>query len=209
MPSLAALFPPGGRRTLGRVDDGHHVCLASGDAGLGKQLPVSEQSLVRRDARARPPARRKTRECPFCRQARQSGEGTRGNISAGTRVRARASIAGAPNRPPRLALERAQPPAQTGACRLAASFDEQTTCRGYETINGDGLSDHIRDLTSLEARMDDVRAVMDAADSRHAILNCVSRRSTPGTAVRGDVSRARRAHRSLRSAAAHRHSSLG
>ena len=35
---------------------------------------------------------------------------------------------------------------------------------------GTGLSDHVRDLTSLEARMDDVRAVMDAAESSHAIL---------------------------------------
>jgi class 3 adenylate cyclase len=35
---------------------------------------------------------------------------------------------------------------------------------------GTGLSDHVRDLTSLEARMDDVRAVMDAAASSHAIL---------------------------------------
>jgi pimeloyl-ACP methyl ester carboxylesterase len=35
---------------------------------------------------------------------------------------------------------------------------------------GTGLSDHVRDLTSLEARMDDVRAVMDAAGSSHAIL---------------------------------------
>ena len=36
---------------------------------------------------------------------------------------------------------------------------------------GTGHSDHVRDLTSLEARMDDVRAVMDAAGSSHAILN--------------------------------------
>jgi class 3 adenylate cyclase len=35
---------------------------------------------------------------------------------------------------------------------------------------GTGLSDEVRDLTSLEARMDDVRAVMDAAESSHAIL---------------------------------------
>jgi pimeloyl-ACP methyl ester carboxylesterase len=35
---------------------------------------------------------------------------------------------------------------------------------------GTGLSDHVRDLTSLEVRMDDVRAVMDAAGSGHAIL---------------------------------------
>ena len=35
---------------------------------------------------------------------------------------------------------------------------------------GTGLSDHVRDLTSLEARMDDIRAVMDAAGSTHAIL---------------------------------------
>jgi pimeloyl-ACP methyl ester carboxylesterase len=35
---------------------------------------------------------------------------------------------------------------------------------------GTGLSDQVRDLTSLEARMDDVRAVMDAAESNHAIL---------------------------------------
>jgi class 3 adenylate cyclase len=35
---------------------------------------------------------------------------------------------------------------------------------------GTGHSDHVRDLTSLEARMDDVRAVMDAAGSDHAIL---------------------------------------
>jgi class 3 adenylate cyclase len=35
---------------------------------------------------------------------------------------------------------------------------------------GTGLSDHVRDLTSLEVRMDDVRAVMDAAVSSHAIL---------------------------------------
>jgi class 3 adenylate cyclase/pimeloyl-ACP methyl ester carboxylesterase len=35
---------------------------------------------------------------------------------------------------------------------------------------GTGLSDAVRDLTSLEARMDDVRAVMDAAESGHAIL---------------------------------------
>ena len=35
---------------------------------------------------------------------------------------------------------------------------------------GTGHSDHVRDLTSLEARMDDVRAVMDAAGSSHAIL---------------------------------------
>jgi pimeloyl-ACP methyl ester carboxylesterase len=35
---------------------------------------------------------------------------------------------------------------------------------------GTGLSDAVRDLTSLEARMDDVRAVMDAAESSHAIL---------------------------------------
>ncbi len=35
---------------------------------------------------------------------------------------------------------------------------------------GTGLSDHVRDLTSLEARMDDVRAVMDAAESSHAIV---------------------------------------
>jgi class 3 adenylate cyclase len=35
---------------------------------------------------------------------------------------------------------------------------------------GTGLSDHVRDLTSLEARMDDVRVVMDAAESSHAIL---------------------------------------
>jgi class 3 adenylate cyclase/alpha-beta hydrolase superfamily lysophospholipase len=35
---------------------------------------------------------------------------------------------------------------------------------------GTGLSDHVRDLMSLEARMDDVRAVMDAAGSSHAVL---------------------------------------
>jgi class 3 adenylate cyclase len=35
---------------------------------------------------------------------------------------------------------------------------------------GIGHSDHVRDLTSLEARMDDVRAVMDAAGSSHALL---------------------------------------
>jgi class 3 adenylate cyclase len=35
---------------------------------------------------------------------------------------------------------------------------------------GSGLSDHVRDLTSLEARMDDIRAVMDAAGSGHALL---------------------------------------
>ena len=35
---------------------------------------------------------------------------------------------------------------------------------------GTGHSDHVRDLTSLDARMDDVRAVMDAAGSSHAIL---------------------------------------
>jgi class 3 adenylate cyclase len=35
---------------------------------------------------------------------------------------------------------------------------------------GTGLSDHVRDLTSLEARMDDVRVVMEAAGSSHAIL---------------------------------------
>jgi class 3 adenylate cyclase len=35
---------------------------------------------------------------------------------------------------------------------------------------GTGHSDHVRDLTSLEARMDDVRAVMDAAGSSHATL---------------------------------------
>ena len=35
---------------------------------------------------------------------------------------------------------------------------------------GTGHSDHVRDVASLEARMDDVRAVMDAAGSSHAIL---------------------------------------
>src|SRR5262245_27169380 len=33
---------------------------------------------------------------------------------------------------------------------------------------GTGLSDRVPDMPSLEVRMDDVRAVMDAVDSQHA-----------------------------------------
>ena len=35
---------------------------------------------------------------------------------------------------------------------------------------GTGLSDRVREVQSLETTMDDVRAVMDAADSRRAVL---------------------------------------
>ena len=42
--------------------------------------------------------------------------------------------------------------------------------RGSSLDRGTGLSDRVSELPSLEQRMDDVRAVMDAADSQRAAL---------------------------------------
>jgi pimeloyl-ACP methyl ester carboxylesterase len=53
---------------------------------------------------------------------------------------------------------------------------------------GTGLSDRVTGVADLESRMDDVRAVMDAADSERAALFGVDRRWGDVGALCGDIS---------------------
>ena len=55
---------------------------------------------------------------------------------------------------------------------------------------GQGLSDRISGAPTLEERMDDVRAVMDAVDSRRAVMIGFSEGGCMSAAVRCDLSRA-------------------
>ena len=70
---------------------------------------------------------------------------------------------------------------------------------------GTGLSDPVDEVPTLEQRIDDVRAVMDAAGSERAALFGVSEGGPMSVAVRGDSPRPRqRAGASWRYGAHHR-----
>ena len=63
---------------------------------------------------------------------------------------------------------------------------------------GTGLSDRVREVPTLETRMDDLRAVMDDAGSESAILWTAQEGARLATLVRGDASRTCRGPRPVR-----------
>ena len=63
---------------------------------------------------------------------------------------------------------------------------------------GSGLSDPVRQVPTLETRMDDIRAVMDAAGSERAVLVGRPRRLPDRAPLCGHVSRADERSRPLR-----------
>jgi pimeloyl-ACP methyl ester carboxylesterase len=65
---------------------------------------------------------------------------------------------------------------------------------------GSGLSDRVRDVPTLEARMDDVRAVMDAAESPRAVLVATFEAASMAMLFSGNVSGADRRPRPFLSA---------
>ena len=67
---------------------------------------------------------------------------------------------------------------------------------------GTGLSDRVAGIADLETRMDDIRAVMDAAGSETAAVCGVSEGGPMAAALRRHLSRARAGARQLRLAAA-------
>ena len=92
-------------------------------------------------------------------------------------------------------------PGWSAFCRRLASFSRLILF----DKRGTGLSDRvsIRDMPTLEERMDDVRAVMDAVGSSRAFVLGVSEGGPMSDPVRRQLSRAHTGHGAVRQLPAH------